>query len=332
MLIPLTRKKFEDLIPIFATGGQYKYYWGKPSDVLRRFLYSLTAVVAIVLFEFLTGGFLRNIFFVTGFMTGFYWLWSPIFFATQRNLGCRRYKFSGFLQAEVLDVFTSEELVGTEETVNKRGDLVVIENRERCLNLEIGDEAGFYTKVQVPLQRDHRGIRPGDRVALVVMSDRRDLSLISKISDVYLFDYDLWVSNYPYLQRQIFSELCRRMEHSIETQDFSDLRGEQPEKRRGQRYVEPYDERYDERYVKPYDEYDDRDTPSDRFADPYGSSSRRRDNRYEQFDDSASANDYPDRPNRSRSNRPNSGRQAPPTNRPPLRLDPYPDDRRDDWD
>lgn len=258
MLIPLTRKKFEELIPVYATGRQYQYYWGKPSDFLRRFLFSLTAVVAIVLIEYLLGGAFRNIFFVIGFMTGFYWLWSPIFFAARRNLTCRRYRFSGFLIAEVLDVFFSEELIGTEETVNKRGDLVVVENRERCLNLEVGDDTGFHTKIQAPLQREHRGIRAGDRVALIVMSDRRDLSLISKISDAYLFDYDLWVSNYPYLQRQVFPELCRQMEQ----QDF-----------------DRYDNRYDDRYDSQYDDRFAPDESYERFEDLRNTSRDRRPNR-----------------------------------------------------
>lgn len=315
MLIPLTRKKFEQLIPIFATGAQYRYYWGKPSDFLRRFLFSLTAVVAIVLIEFLLGGAFRNIFFMIGFMTGFYWLWAPIYFATRRNLATRRYRFSGFLQAEVLDVFFSEELVGTEETVNKRGDLVVVENRERCLNLEIGDETGFGTKLRVPLQRDHRGIRAGDRIALVVMSDRRDLSLISKISDAFLFDYDLWVSDYPYVQRQVFAELARRIERS--PQDFDYPADSSSGERRSRRYDDRPDDQYNDRYGNQYD--------------------ARSDDRY---DDRNSNFDSASRTNRSQgrsggSGRNGSGRSSGHPNRRSrrsLQLDPYPDEQRDDWE
>ncbi|NES69969.1 MAG: phosphate ABC transporter permease, partial [Okeania sp. SIO2D1] len=40
MLVPLTRKTFEQLIPTVATSDQYKYYWGKFSDVLKRALIS----------------------------------------------------------------------------------------------------------------------------------------------------------------------------------------------------------------------------------------------------------------------------------------------------
>lgn len=216
MLVPLTRKAFEQVIPIIATGQQYKYYWGKPSDCLRRVLFSLTGVVGVTVLHFAIVRLFfedaaTNISFILGFIVGLYWLWSPIYFATRRNWEARRYKYSGFWQGEVFDVFFTEELVGTEETVNKRGDLVVVENRERCLNLEVGDETGFSTKLQVPVQRDHRGIRPGDVAEMVVMSNRRDLSLISKVSDIYLPDYDLWVADYPTVQRQAFEEVSQRL-------------------------------------------------------------------------------------------------------------------------
>ena len=211
MLIPLTRKKFEDLVPIVATGDQYRYSWGKPSDFLRRLLISIAGVVVIVILRAIIGQAFNLIIFPIGFFVGFYWLWGPVYLATQRNRELRRYQYSGFWQGEVLDVFVTEALVGTEETVNKRGELVIVENRERRLGLEIGDETGFYTKLQVPLKRDHRAIQPGDVAEMVVMSNRSDLSRISQVSDIYLPDYNLWVSDYPYLRRDIFVEVSRRL-------------------------------------------------------------------------------------------------------------------------
>ncbi|MCL2925098.1 MAG: phosphate ABC transporter permease, partial [Trichodesmium sp. MAG_R04] len=53
MLVPLTRKTFEQLIPIVATGDQYKYYWGRLSDVLKRALISAVSVLTIVLINVL---------------------------------------------------------------------------------------------------------------------------------------------------------------------------------------------------------------------------------------------------------------------------------------
>jgi hypothetical protein len=54
MLIPLTRQKLEELIPLTATGDQYRYSWGNLSDLLRRVLISVTGIVgALALRAFL---------------------------------------------------------------------------------------------------------------------------------------------------------------------------------------------------------------------------------------------------------------------------------------
>lgn len=208
MLIPLTRKKFEELIPLVATGDQYRYCWGKPSDFLRRVLISIIGVVVTAVASQV--GFLNLIILPIGFFVGLYWLWAPVYIAGRRNREIRRYPYSGFWRGKVLDIFVSEELVGTEETVNQRGELVVVENRERCLNLEVGDETGFYTKMQVPLKRDHRAIRAGDIAEMLVMSNRPDLSRINQVSDIYFPDFNLWVSDYPYLQHNTFVEVSRQ--------------------------------------------------------------------------------------------------------------------------
>lgn len=212
MLIPITRTTFEELVPLSATGDQYRYCWGKPSDFLRRLLISV--VVVVVVFA-VVKPILPPIFglpeFILGVVGGLYWLWSPVYLASRRNFGLRKYKYSGFWEGRVLDVFVTEELIGQEETVNAKGELVIVENRERRLNLEVGDEVGFTTQVQATLKRSHRAIRRGDIVQLLVMSNRADLSRIASVSDAYFPDYDLWVSDYPILRHDAFVDLSRRL-------------------------------------------------------------------------------------------------------------------------
>ncbi|WP_421655033.1 phosphate ABC transporter permease [Leptothermofonsia sp. ETS-13] len=212
MLIPLTRKTFESLIPKVATGAQYIYYWGKLSDFLRRLLISVVGVTVLILgLSLIVGpeiGFFR---FLLGITVGLYWLWGPVLWASLKNLECRKFPYSGFWQGEVLDVYVTEELIGKEETVNDQGDLVIVENRERCLNIEVGDETGFSTRLRVPLKREHQAIAPGDTAQMLVMSNRGDLSRISKTSDIYIPDHDVWVSDYPYLQREAFVDVSYRL-------------------------------------------------------------------------------------------------------------------------
>jgi hypothetical protein len=213
MLIPLTRNTFETLIPKVATGAQYIYVWGKLSDFLRRLLISVVGVALVIFFVGLFVGpdigFFR---FLLGIVIGLYWLWSPILWASLRNRDYRKYSYCGFWQGEVLDAYVSEELIGTEETVNERGDLVIVENRERCFCLEVGDETGFSTSLRVPLKRSYQAISPGDTAELLVLSNRGDLSRIAKTSDIYIPDHNIWVSDYPYLQRDNFVEVSRQME------------------------------------------------------------------------------------------------------------------------
>lgn len=211
MLIPITRETFEELVPRYATGEQYRYMSGKWSDFLRRLLISIIGVLAAFMLNAVLPQGFEILEFVIGIVTGLYWLWSPVYWASLRNLKTRRYPYSGFWRGRVVDAFPSEELVGTEETVNKQGELVVVENRERRLNLEVADKQGFSTLIQVPLQRAHQMIRPGDRAEMLVMSNRPDLSYISQFSDVHLVDYDLWVSDYPSVRRDVFQDVSRRL-------------------------------------------------------------------------------------------------------------------------
>ncbi len=211
MLIPLSRKTFENIIPLAATSNQYKYFWGKPSDALRRVLISISGIFGILFLRLFFGESLDILLFMAGAVTGFYWLWAPVYFATQRNREYRRYEFSGFWSGEVIDKFISEDLVSTQETVNKKGELVIIENREKRLTLEVGDDTDFTARIQVPLKKEHRNIRVGDWAEMLVLSNRPDLSRIMKITDVYIPDANLWVSDYPYLRRDAFIDVSKRI-------------------------------------------------------------------------------------------------------------------------
>lgn len=208
MLVPLKRKSFEELIPLISTGPQYGFYWGKPPDFLKRMLISVVGVVLI----WLLGRFLGDVLqFLVGLILGLYWLWAPVYWASRRNLKARRYNYGGFWRGQVLNVSISEELIGKEETVNQRGDLVIIENRERRLNLEVGDQTGFATNTQVILRRNHQLIRRGDVAEAMVLSNRADLSQIVRVSDVYIPAHKLWISDYPMIRHDIFEQISRSL-------------------------------------------------------------------------------------------------------------------------
>jgi hypothetical protein len=211
MLVPLTRQKFEQIIPLIATGLQYKYYWGKFSNFLQRLLISVVAIVVILLARALFGLEFGPIVFVLGVVAALFWLWYPAFQASVQNIQCRRYKYSGFFRGRVLDWWITDRVIGKQETVNSKGELVIVENREKRINLEIGDDTGFSIEFDAPLRPAHKAIARGQIAEMVVMSNRADLSLIEEFSDIYFPNRDVWVSDYPYLRRDFFNEVGRRL-------------------------------------------------------------------------------------------------------------------------
>jgi hypothetical protein len=211
MIVPLTRQKFEQILPLIATGPQYKYYWGKFPDFLQRLLISVVTVAVVLLIKSIFGLDFGPILFVTGLIGALYWLWGPVFWASMRNAKCRRYRYSGFLRGRVLDYWITDEVLGKQETVDSKGDLVIVENREKWINLEIGDDTGFTAEYKAPLRVAYKVIARGQRAEMLVMSNSPDLSRIEQISDIYIPSRDVWVSDYPYIRRDFFTEVSRRL-------------------------------------------------------------------------------------------------------------------------
>lgn len=283
MLVPLTREKFEQLIPRIATGPQYKYCWGKFPDFLQRLLISVVITSVIVVVEIILRLTFGPVVFFIGLIGALYWFWGPVFWASLKNLQLRRYKYSGYFRGRVQDIWISEELVGRQRTVNNKGDLVIVENREKRINLEVGDDTGFYAELSAPLQVVYKAIARGQIVEMVVLSNSRDLSTIEEITDAYIPSRDLWVSDYPYLRRDFFTELSSRLRRRDVDEDDRPRRG--------------YDDEDDRPRRRRYDDEDDR--PRRRYDDEDDDRPRRR--RYEDEDDRPrlrESDDEDDRPRR----------------------------------
>jgi hypothetical protein len=211
MLVPLTRQTFEQLIPVIATGSQYLYIWGKSADFLRRLLISVVALTIISLIGKALGEGAEAIKLIFNITAGMYWLWAPVYWASLRNATYRRLPYCGFWRGQVLQVFITEEPIRKEETVNQQGELVIIENYERKVNVEVGDRTGFKVTVQAPIKKIYKAIAPGQVAELIIFSRQSDLSRIDKISDLYLPTQGFWLGNYPYLRRDIFKEVRQEL-------------------------------------------------------------------------------------------------------------------------
>jgi hypothetical protein len=228
MLVPLRREKFQQIIPMVATGPQYLHYWGNFSDCLRRALISFIGVFVFWLLRTFGPAAFKEISLLLLSIFLVYWLWSPVYWASLRNATYRRFPYSGFWRGKVLDVYITEEVLREEQTVNKRGELVIVESTEKKINLEVGDQTGFKVKLQAPLRRIYKNIQPGQVAEMLIISSRDDLSRVDRISDVYLPQENLWIGEYPYLRRDIFSnvsqQLSRRPQEPIRKQRYNNKR------------------------------------------------------------------------------------------------------------
>jgi hypothetical protein len=222
MLIPLTRQTFQELIPAVATGTQYKYCWGKPPDFLRRMLISAVAVVFLLIIYNFAGSDVGPLVLITGLIAGLYWMWAPILWASLKNAECRKYKYCGFWQGRVLDIYITDEVTSQEETVNQKGQLVIVDNLEPRINLEVGDKTGFTTILKAPLQKNHQGIVRGQAALMLIMSNQEDLGRIAKVSDIYIPSREVWVSDYPYLRKDLFIEMSQQIKKGRDKKTVND--------------------------------------------------------------------------------------------------------------
>lgn len=236
MLVPLTRQTFEELIPAVATGDQYKYHWGRPSDFLRKLLISAVSVFFLLFIYSFVGEGVKPFVLVFGLIASLYWLWGPVLWASLRNLECRKYKYCGFWQGRILDLYITEEVITQEETVNSKGQLVIVDNLEKRINLEVGDKTGFTTTIKAPLRREHQAIAPGQAALMLVLSNEEDLSEISKVSDIYIPSRKVWVSDYPYLRRDAFEEVARQIKKKRDKGETRDEPRRREDRRRNLDY------------------------------------------------------------------------------------------------
>lgn len=232
MLIPITRQTIEQIIPIIATGPQYAHYWGTWQDFLRRLLISVVALTATWLLGMLFGKGAMAIKLLFDIIAGLYWLWAPVYWASIRNGKCRSLPYGGFWRGRVLDAFITEELVREDETVDKMGQLVIVENRERRINVAIGDQNGFRATIQAPLRRIHKVIKPGDLAEALVLSRQPDLQTIAKLTDIYLPQHNLWVGEYPYLRRDVFTQVSEELGGNTPQRPYPSSRPSNTSKRR----------------------------------------------------------------------------------------------------
>ena len=212
MLIPLRPGELQRLIPAVATGPQFNACSGDPRKLLQRVLISvIVGVISLLVSQTLAfRSQFAPVLLVVGVAALLYVLWGPIIEAGRRNATLRRYPAAAIFEGEVGDLFTQELLEERREQADRSGRLQMVENRRTWLTLELEDEDGYLGRVRFPMEKKHQQIRRGMVVRTLVLSDRKDFSRISALTDAWLPEVKLWVGEYPFLLRPAFEELCLR--------------------------------------------------------------------------------------------------------------------------
>jgi hypothetical protein len=250
MITPLKRKKFDELIPTVPTSDQYGYYWGSSQDLFRRILISVTFLVTFtILYRLTPDNFWGLLMFLCAGLGSFYWMLGPVSSAIRRNTKMRSLSQCGFWEARVLDVYMSEEISGRQEDFDRRGRMEVSYDTQSFFNLELGDRSGFITTFRVPMRREYKRIKPKQQVCMLLLSNDPKFRRVSKITtDAYLPQINLWVSDYPYLRRDVFIDLTRFMlsrgKPIVDIEDIEDL--EQDQEKDPDEYYEDRDEYYED--------------------------------------------------------------------------------------
>ncbi len=209
MLLPLRPGELQKLIPAVATGNQFSAALGNPRKILQRVLIAaIGGVITLLISQSQVASQFYALWLIIGVVFLLYVLWSPIIEAGQKNSNLRSYKYAALFEGQINDLYTKERVENRQEQANRRGELVLVENRRTWLILELEDEEGYLGQIFFPMEKKHQYIKPGQRIRCLVLSERNDFSKVSAFSDAWIPSQNLWVGEYPYLLRPAFEEIC----------------------------------------------------------------------------------------------------------------------------
>ncbi len=210
MLIPLRSSELQRLIPGVATGNQFRTALGSPQKILQRLIVSsIGGIITLLISQSQISSQFYSFWLLIGVSFLLYILWGPILEASRRNSRLRSYPFAALLNGQISNIYVREKIEGRHEQANKKGALEIIENRRTWMFIEIEDEDGYIGEVIFPMEKVHQTIKIGNRILCIALSENRDFSIISALSDAWIPSLNIWAGEYPFLLRPAFLEICR---------------------------------------------------------------------------------------------------------------------------
>lgn len=208
-LIPLPRSQMKLLVPRGkVTPAQWCSYWGyTPVDTLQRILESMLfayggAWMAWFL-SFMAGPFVSSIF---GSITIFNWLYLP-YISSQRNNNKMWFNSQGKLLHHALFKGSIQSM----RRIRRRSGKTIGALSQDYLDIVVMDEMERELEIITPWREDYRVLREGMTLETVVASSSSKFSHIHSVTDGYIPSCNLWLGDYPFLERSLFRRLCKQL-------------------------------------------------------------------------------------------------------------------------
>jgi len=204
----LTNGEVQKCLPIAATSNQYGYFWGTTDAAVQRVAISLLGVVLCSTINDFEIGTALQVPFATFF------LWAPVALAARRNAAARAGEFVGLWRAEVKDIEVVEVLENTFDTARRkkssRGNRRKATSEMLLIDF-IDPISSFEVSFRIPNERRYDDVQIGDACELLVSSDDDLFRNFVAIREAYVPELDVWVGEYPFLDRNGFVLVSKRV-------------------------------------------------------------------------------------------------------------------------
>ncbi|CAL8465254.1 g4789 [Coccomyxa elongata] len=197
-IVELRPEEVAMMLPVTPTAEQIQHCSGDSAVLWQRLGISLLATLVTLKVSALAAGSLT------------FPLWFPSLQATLRNRNVRaKFRHVGLWRAAVVDVALDVRFEPRFREPRARGPAGA---ESRLLRLLVGDASGARSELSVPYDRRYDAIRVGEPAEVLVLSKLRTFETFKALKEVYLPECGVWVSDYPYLNREAFLDISLEVE------------------------------------------------------------------------------------------------------------------------
>ncbi|CAK0786622.1 hypothetical protein CVIRNUC_009836 [Coccomyxa viridis] len=197
-IVELRRDEAVAIFPGAPTAEQIQYCSGDSVTLWQRLGVSLLLTLVTLKTTALAAG------------TFTFPIWYPSLRAALRNRSIKgKYRWMGLWRVAVMEV---EVVLRYGPRFQQPNGRATVGREERLLRLLVGDTSGARSQLSVPYQKRYDAIRTGETAEVVVLSRSRKFESFKALKEVYLPECGLWVSDYPFLNREAYLECSLEIE------------------------------------------------------------------------------------------------------------------------